>query len=42
MIANGKNMDIISAVMKGRAVGTLFMAHKSKVFDLVKVIEEEI
>lgn len=41
VIANGKNMDIISEVMKGRAVGTLFMAHKSKVFDLVKVIEEE-
>lgn len=42
VIANGKNMDIISEVMKGRVVGTLFMAHKSKVFDLVKVIEEEI
>ena len=42
VIANGKNMDMISEVMKGRAVGTLFMAHKSKVFDLVKVIEEEI
>ena len=42
VIANGKNMDIISEVMKGRAVGTLFMAHKSKVFDLVKVIEEEV
>lgn len=39
IIANSKDFHVISDIMAGDTVGTLFLAHKNKNFDLVEWIE---
>lgn len=38
VIANGKNVGIINDIVEGENVGTLFLAHKNKNFDLIEMI----
>lgn len=38
VIANGQNVNIIESVINGEDVGTLFVAHKNKNFDLIDFI----
>lgn len=35
IVANGADMDIIYRILKGEKIGTLFLAHKNKDFDLM-------
>ena len=35
VVANGADMDIIYRILKGEKIGTLFLAHKNKDFDLM-------
>ncbi len=41
IVANGADFHIINSIMKGEQVGTLFLAHKNKDFDLKEYIEKE-
>lgn len=40
IIANGGDFHVIHEIMSGRKVGTLFLAHKNKNFNLVEYIEQ--
>lgn len=40
VIANGDDIDIISDILSGKEVGTLFLAHKNRNFDLLDYIRE--
>ncbi len=40
VIANGRDFHIIHRIVDGENVGTLFLAHKNKNFDLTKYIEQ--
>lgn len=39
VIANGKKVSIINSIMEGKNVGTLFVKHEDKNFDLVEYID---
>jgi glutamate 5-kinase len=39
VIANGKHVTVINSVLDGRNVGTLFMKHEDKEFDLLEYID---
>lgn len=39
VIANGKHVTVINSVLEGRNVGTLFMKHEDKEFDLLEYID---
>lgn len=41
IIANGQDFRVIHDIVEGEPVGTLFLAHKNKNFDLITYIEEE-
>lgn len=41
IVANGSDFHIINSIMKGEKVGTMFLAHKNKDFDLKEYIEKE-
>lgn len=41
IVANGADFHIINSIMKGEKVGTMFLAHKNKDFDLKEYIEKE-
>lgn len=41
IIANGSDFRVIHDIIEGQPVGTLFLAHKNKNFDLKTYIEEE-
>lgn len=40
VIANGENVEIITDILNGKEVGTLFKAHKNHNFDLLRYIQE--
>ena len=41
IVANGADFHIINSIMRGEKVGTMFLAHKNKDFDLKEYIEKE-
>ena len=41
VIANGENVRVIQEIMEGQERGTLFLAHKSRDFDLMRYLNYE-
>lgn len=40
VIANAKDTDVVYEILRGRTVGTLFLAHKNTDFDLLKYLSD--